>query len=88
LRLAAGIRQGGDRVATASLQGSRSLLGDVLRSSATQKLLAVLVTAVGRNFLVLAGLAAMCAGAWTANPVAGWLVTGGSLLVLDFKLRG
>jgi hypothetical protein len=75
-------------VATASLPRNRSLLGDVLRSQATQRLLAVLVTAIGRNFLVLAGLAAMCAGAWTASAVAGWLVTGGALLVLDLKLRG
>lgn len=76
-------------MATAAVpRARRSLLGELLRSKAAAAVLATLVTVVGRNFLVMAGLAAMDAGAFSANPVAGWLVTGGSLLVLDFKLRG
>jgi hypothetical protein len=76
-------------VATAAVpRVRRSLLGELLRSKAARNVLAALVTVVGRNFLVMAGLAAMDAGAFSASPVAGWLVTGGSLLVLDFKLRG
>lgn len=67
---------------------SRSLVGDVLNSKALAQVLAVLVTVIGRNILVLVALAAMTIGAWTANPVAGWMVSGASLLILDFKLRG
>lgn len=73
---------------TVPASAKRSLLGDLLRSTALRQVLGVLAAVIGRNLLVIAGLGAMDAGSWAANPVAGWIVTGGSLLILDFKLRG
>jgi hypothetical protein len=60
----------------------------VLNSKALAVVISTVLTVLGRNLLVLVALAAFCIGAWTSNPVAGWMVTGASLLILDFKLRG
>jgi len=73
---------------TVPASARRSLLGDLLRSRAARQVLSVLLAVIGRNILAIAGLVMADVGAFSANPVAGWLVTGGSLLVLDLKLRG
>jgi hypothetical protein len=79
-------------VTTASLARPgtrRSLLGK-LWSAASPRChrLAVRAAAGLREHMgTLAGLAAIDYGAFTAAPVAGWVVTGCSLLLLEFKVR-
>ncbi|WP_280688385.1 MULTISPECIES: hypothetical protein [unclassified Kitasatospora] len=40
------------------------------------------------SFLTIAGLGCFDVGAFTANTIAGWFVTGASVLLLDWKLEG
>lgn len=40
------------------------------------------------SVLTIAGLGCIDTGVFTANTVAGWIVTGLSLLVLEFRIDG
>jgi hypothetical protein len=61
-----------------------------LAAVAIGKTAAKVVTKTGalRGFVLTAGgLALIDTGAWQAKPIAGWIATGLSLLVLDWKLE-
>lgn len=45
------------------------------------------VERLGGSLLTAAGLGLVDVGAFEANPVAGWVVTGLSVLLLDWKLE-
>ena len=50
--------------------------------------LAALAVQVRQHLVTAAALAAMDFGAFHAGPVAGWVMTGVSLLALDFAVTG
>lgn len=62
------------KVAGAALRRSGRRIGDVL-------LVAL------RLLLVVAGLGAVTIGAWTASHVAGWIVGGASLLIIEWAVK-
>jgi hypothetical protein len=73
----------------------RSLLGKSLSAAAARRRtpgkpnrLAVLAAKAREHVLTAAALASMDFGAFHAGPVAGWIVTGVSLLALDFAVTG
>ena len=72
----------------------RSLLGKLAtlrapRPGRRSRALAVKVAAAARDHVTtFAALAVIDLGAFEASPVAGWVVTGVSLLVAEFKVRG
>ena len=80
-------------VAAVSVGRPRSLLAKVSAAAAARKrakpgrLAAVLVVA-REHVLTGAALAAADLGAWHWGPGVGWIVTGVSLLALDFAVRG
>ena len=57
----------------------RSLLG---------KVSAALAAAARQHVVTVAALTSVDIGAFHAGPVAGWIVTGVSLLALDFAVTG
>lgn len=83
-------------MATASVTGSTSTRGtwDGARSRLTAALTRVRRSAqesVGRlapSILSIAGLGCIDTGVFQANTVAGWIVTGLSLLVLEYRVDG
>ncbi len=67
----------------------RSLLGKLWSAASPQgrRLAARAAAGLREHMGTLAGLAAIDYGAFTATSVAGWVVTGCSLLLLEFKVR-
>lgn len=84
------------RVVTLSAPGARrSLLGKALSAAAARRRtpgkpsrLAQMAVVARQHLMTAAALAAMDFGAFHAGPVAGWVVTGVSLLALDFAVTG
>ena len=78
-------------MATAAFPAApRSLLGKLSSALAggRGRRLAALAGAAAREHLpTVAGLGAVCFGAFEAAAPAGWIVTGLSLLVLEWKVR-
>lgn len=73
----------------------RSLLGKAVSAAAARRRtsgkpnrLAALAVQARQHLMTAAALAAMDFGAFHAGPVAGWVVTGVSLLALDFAVTG
>lgn len=77
-------------MATAALpRPRRSLFGKLaaLRSPAARKLTAQAAALVREHVTTVAALGAIDLGAFRAATAAGWIVTGVSLLLLEFKVR-
>lgn len=76
---------------TAALpRARRSLLGKLAAAAGDGRLakLGKLAATVAREHLpTVAAFSAIDYGAFTGSPVAGWIVTGVTLLLLDFKVR-
>ena len=71
-------------------RASRSLLGRVAAAAGDGRLrkLAAHATAVAREHLpTFAAFAAVDYGAFQAAPAAGWIVTGVTVLLADWKIR-
>ena len=73
--------------------GRRSLLGKAASAVGARKRakpgrLAAVVAAVREHVVTVAALASVDVGAFHGGQVAGWIVTGVSLLALDFAVRG
>ena len=73
----------------------RSLLGKAVSAAAARRRasgrpnrLAAAAVVARQHLMTAAALAAMDFGAFHAGPVAGWVVTGVSLLALDFAVTG
>lgn len=73
----------------------RSLLGKALSAAAVRRRaqgkpgrLAALAVKAREHLVTAAALASVDFGAFHAGPVAGWVVTGVSLLALDFAVTG
>ena len=73
----------------------RSLIGKAVSAAAARRRaggrpnrLAALAVQVRQHLVTAAALAAMDFGAFHAGPVAGWVMTGVSLLALDFAVTG
>lgn len=73
----------------------RSLLGKAVsgvaarrRASGKPNRLAAAAVVARQHLVTAAALASMDFGAFHAGPVAGWIVTGFSLLALDFAVTG
>lgn len=82
-------------VADAAAAGSGSLLGKTLafhaprrRSLGLRKLAAAAAPAVREHVATFTAMAAIDMGAFQASTAAGWIVTGLSVLVLDWKIQG
>jgi hypothetical protein len=84
-------------MATAAMPGvRRSLLGKVTSAVSARKAarpgrpgrLAAAAAVARQHMVTFAALASVDTGAFEASPVAGWIVTGLSLLALDFAVRG
>jgi hypothetical protein len=84
-------------VATAALPRPRrrSLIGKAAAALAARKArtgqpgrLAVLAAMARQHVVTAAALASVDFGAFHGGPVAGWVVTGVSVLVLDFAVTG
>lgn len=83
-------------MATAALpRARRSLLGKAVAAVAARtrkpgrpNKLAALAARAREHMMTAAALASMDFGAFHAGPVAGWIVTGVSLLALDFAVTG
>lgn len=76
---------------TASLPRSRSLLGRVVlsvRSPAARRMLLAVMVAAREHAASFAAFAAISYGAFQAATAAGWIVSGVSVLVLDWQIRG
>jgi len=71
--------------------GSRSLLGSVIaacqRSPRVRKRVTAVAAAVREHVTTVAAFAAVDYGVFTASHVAGWIVSGCLLLVLEWKIR-
>ena len=71
---------------------SRSLLGKAAahigRSAKGRHRVAAAVSAVREHCVTVAAFAAIDYGAFTASHVAGWVMTGVSLLLIDWKIQG
>ena len=68
----------------------RSLLGrfaSVAGNGAARRAAARAAAAAREHLPTVAGLTAICYGAFTAAAAAGWIVTGLSLLVFEWKVR-
>jgi hypothetical protein len=83
-------------VATAAVpRARRSLLGKAVAAVGARAKrpgragrLAAVVALAREHVMTAAALASMDFGAFHAGPVAGWVVTGMSLLALDFAVTG
>jgi roadblock/LC7 domain-containing protein len=80
-------------MATAALPRGRSLLGKASAIVAARKAgkpgrLAAVMAATREHVITFAALASADLGAWHWGPGVGWIVTGVSLLALDFAVRG
>lgn len=77
------------RVAYAAPRQHRSLLGVALSHVPSVRRLAARALPVAREHLgTVAGLAAIDWGCWAAGRIPGLIVTGVSVLLLDFAVRG
>jgi hypothetical protein len=77
-------------VAAVAHTAPRSLLGKLTSAVAggRGRRIAALAAAAAREHLpTAAGLTAICYGAFSAAAAAGWIVTGVSLLVFEWKVR-
>lgn len=79
----------------AAVSARRSLAGKSLAAVSARRRprtgpsrLAALAVKAREHVLTAAALASMDFGAFHAGPVAGWVVTGVSLLALDFAVTG
>ena len=76
--------------------GRRSLLGKVTSAAGARKAgrtgrpgrLAAAAAVARQHVVTFAALASVDFGVFRASSVAGWIVTGACLLVLDFAVRG
>jgi hypothetical protein len=70
----------------------RSLLGklaaNIGRTAKGRHRVAAVAAAVREHVVTFAAFAAIDYGAFTASHVAGWVMTGVSLLIIDWKLQG
>jgi hypothetical protein len=78
---------------TAAMPAGRSLLGKVsaalsARGRGRPRWLATALSAAREHVVTVAALASVDTGAFRGGSVAGWVVTGVSLLALDFAVRG
>jgi hypothetical protein len=79
-------------VATAAFpRGRRSLIGRLAAAAGdgrARKAAAAVVAAAREHLPTLAAFAAVDYGAFQAAAAAGWIVTGVTVLLLDWKVRG
>lgn len=81
-------------MATLAAPSRRSLVGKAAAYVAARKerpksgRLAAAAAAVREHVVTFAALASVDIGAFHGGQVAGWVVTGASLLALDFAVRG
>lgn len=73
-------------MASVGLTGWRSTVARPAALTALAKLAQRTASRLAPSALTIAGLGCIDTGVFTANPVAGWIVTGLSLLVLEYRI--